>query len=115
MKALFSVFLALAVTFGFGALAKDIAPAELAQPQCSDTLFSALAHLKMQHGEEPVVMGVIPLADGRDGKVLFVGNPAGTSWTVLGHVTGQPWCVLSDGAFWQTPDAEMLFAEESGQ
>lgn len=94
MKAFLFLFSAL--------LAIVLTPLAARAAECVDRLEQIIEPLADKYGEAQMWRGITE-RDGVTMEIVVFANPDGTTWTIVGHVDPDPWCVLSSGTTWDTP------------
>jgi hypothetical protein len=72
--------------------------------ECVDRLEQIIEPLADKYGESQMWRGMSE-RDGVTMEIVVFANPDGTTWTIVGHVEPNPWCVLSSGNRWDMPAA----------
>ncbi len=96
MKAFLFLFSAL--------LAIVLTPIPARAAECVDRLEQIIEPLADKYGESLMWRGIAQ-SDGVTMEIVVFANPGGTTWTIVGHVDPEPWCVLSSGNRWDMPPA----------
>lgn len=69
---------------------------------CVDRLEQVIEPLADTYGEALMWRGTSE-SNSVTMEIVVFANPDGTTWTIVGHVAPDPWCVLSSGTKWDMP------------
>lgn len=100
------LFSSLALTFALPVAAHAAA--------CVDRLEQLIEPLADRYGEAQMWTGTSVGTDGSHMEIMLFANPAATTWTIVGHVIGRPFCVLSSGTSWKVAPPPDAASKEEG-